>query len=745
MLMDNVLRREIPSNPYIVGNPIKSREMFFGREDDFQFVARKIGEGRSNQIAVLCGERRSGKTSILFQILGGRLGGSFLPILIDMQMLAGIKGDREFFSAILKAGCGALADPGLSMERLGSESGATVERMFESFLEITRAGAPERIVLFLLDEYELIEAKIRDGSLSEAAVHYLAGILESPFRVSFVFTGSTNLEDRKVEVWKSLLGKSIYRKISYLSEKDTKRLITEPLKDWITWPAEVAASIYRLTGGQPFYTQVVCQNMVDLLIEERRVDPAPADLERIVRDIVDNPLPQMIYSWNSLGEWDQIILSSLASQLAGPEEWSGSAEIAAFIRSNRIVLPFARERINVLLEEAYHAEFLEKSEEAFYRFRMDLFRGWIRREHSIWKVAKEAGLSFRKSSRPFVIAGSVLLALAVLVTLGWYILIPRGALSFLRGRAQPAGAGQTAQSEAAKAGQAGAVGHADAAGPASENAPSAQGVLITGVTFNADRGPFQATIDGEITITSEGREDTRIIAAPALSKGAHIVDFKTRTGEMVRRRIEVSASGERFAVVFPPPRVTGGTEAGISGVAETAPAIEEVIDAAGQGTEASWQAGQAQPAPEALAPETPAIGVLIINTQPPGARIELDGRLLAQPTPFVESVPAGEHTILLSLEGYAPAQLSVDVEKGGQAKSDTALVEAWAELGFDVRPTAKISLDGAYILDTPYVKPFPVRAGRHVLTIENEALGVKKSINIDLREGEKRLIQEVLK
>jgi hypothetical protein len=31
----------IPFNPYIVGNPICSREMFFGREDDFQYVVRK--------------------------------------------------------------------------------------------------------------------------------------------------------------------------------------------------------------------------------------------------------------------------------------------------------------------------------------------------------------------------------------------------------------------------------------------------------------------------------------------------------------------------------------------------------------------------------------------------------------------------------------------------------------------------------------------------------------------------------
>jgi hypothetical protein len=137
--------------------------------------------------------------------------------------------------------------------------------------------------------------------------------------------------------------------------------------------------------------------------------------------------------------------------------------------------------------------------------------------------------------------------------------------------------------------------------------------------------------------------------------------------------------------------------------------------------------------------------VLILNTQPPGARIELDGQKLTQPTPFAESLPAGEHTVVLSLEGYTPMRLTVLVEKGGQAKSDLTLVEAWAELGFDVRPTAKISLDGAHILDTPYAKPYPVRAGRHVLTIENEALGVKKTVELDLAEGEKKLIQEVLK
>jgi hypothetical protein len=80
-----------------------------------------------------------------------------------------------------------------------------LEELFETFLAGVENRFPNRTLLFLLDEYELIEEKIRDGSLSESTIHYLAGALESPHRISFIFTGSTNLENRKVSFWRGLL------------------------------------------------------------------------------------------------------------------------------------------------------------------------------------------------------------------------------------------------------------------------------------------------------------------------------------------------------------------------------------------------------------------------------------------------------------------------------------------------------------------------------------------------------------
>jgi hypothetical protein len=730
--------KDIPFNPYIVGNPIKSREMFFGREDDFAFVARKVGEARSNQIVVLCGERRSGKTSILFQILDGRLGEGFLPVLIDMQMLAGIKGDADFFRAILKAGRAALsrgeAPPGPEASSgpeapreaaVDADANGGVEQMFESFLAEVQARAPGRIVLFLLDEYELIEAKIRDGSLGESTIHYLAGIIESPFRVSFVFTGSTNLEDRKAEVWKSLLGKSIYRKISYLSKADTARLITEPLKDSVVYPRPLVDAITRLTGGQPFYTQVICQNMVDLLMEQGRGDPSEQDLERIVRDIVDNPLPQMIYSWNSLSEWNQVILASLASRLPEPEGWANRSAVHGFLLRNRVRIPFKRERISVLLEEAYHSEMLEKDEHDSYRFRMDLMRRWIGREHSIWKVAREAGLEFGSGRKRLVIAAAAAAVLAV-AALTVFVVLPR-----IR--------------------------------PAQQTAAA----VYSDIVFSANRGPWRLSIDGGTSLTSEGTRDGKTISVATLAAGDHDIVATPDAGEKLSMTVRITASGQRIPVEFAAlstARTSGktSTAAGTQGAqastqaAATTPqgaASSEGAPEGSSGTSTESSAGTEASDPGTGGSVAAAVvveateGDLVINSKPADAYVSIDGVATGMQTPFIEKVASGNHEITLAHEGYTSATITVTVEPGKQTRKDVTLEEAWAYLTFDVRPTAKIYLDDGTspIVETPYTKPYKVRAGRHVLTIVNEALKVKETLEVTVDEGATQLVQKVLK
>ena len=83
---------EVPSgpheqvNPYIAGSPVTGTEMFYGREDVFSVVQRNlIGRHRDTPV-VLYGQRRTGKTSVLYQ-LHRHLDASYRCIFIDLHGL----------------------------------------------------------------------------------------------------------------------------------------------------------------------------------------------------------------------------------------------------------------------------------------------------------------------------------------------------------------------------------------------------------------------------------------------------------------------------------------------------------------------------------------------------------------------------------------------------------------------------------------------------------------------------------
>ncbi len=380
-------------NPYIVGNPIKTDDMFFGRQSDFEFLQRKLDKGGESYIAILCGERRSGKTSILFQILNGRLGPGFMPILIDMQTMAGLQNEAEFFEKVSQEIFKSITSPQIKPESFDFTSPQSNPYLtFDALIDQLNAAFPKKNLIFLIDEYELIDAKIEEGSLKINFIHYLAGLLESGRRVSIVMTGSDRLEQRQGDHWGALFAKSLYRNVSYLTKEDTARLITEPVNGKLTYSKSVLKKIYRLTAGQPFYTQVVCQNMVDYANEHEvnTIDDKIYDI--VVADILENPLPQMIYFWNSLSNNKKLILALLAEVLEDEHDAVHPDFIRKTSRRQEAEFGFhaSLQSIITTLEGLFQDEVVRK-EDDIYAFQVDLFRLWIKRDHSIWRVMKEVG------------------------------------------------------------------------------------------------------------------------------------------------------------------------------------------------------------------------------------------------------------------------------------------------------------------------------------------------------------------
>ncbi|HYP29161.1 MAG TPA: two-component regulator propeller domain-containing protein [Blastocatellia bacterium] len=422
------LRTYVPiePNPYIVGNPIRGENMFYGREDDFRYVRTKLEAVSQGVVIVFCGERRVGKSSILYQVLNGRLGERFIPVFVDMQEMV-IGSDSEFFARLSRLIVEAISKSDRRMVSPGEDGagrqaataalGATAPAaggaraavaqvsgdglrvpefdgrnpypVFIDFLDEALAAVGDRTLLILLDEYELVEAKVDDGKLSSDLFTFLAGLMDNKERLSLIFTGSRRLEERDKKYWRDLLRRSLFRKVGFLSKKDSYRLMTEPVSGRIVYGRGVTEEIYRLTAGQPFYTQVICQNTVDYLNEHRQNWVTMSDLKHVVADIIDNPLPQMIYSWDGLSDDEKLVASLLAEILPDGNAYAMAFELRAAVKANEYPVNLSENTIRLTLEEMYRRELLDKDPSGAFRFKIDLFRSWIRRSHSIWQVVKE--------------------------------------------------------------------------------------------------------------------------------------------------------------------------------------------------------------------------------------------------------------------------------------------------------------------------------------------------------------------
>jgi ligand-binding sensor domain-containing protein/AAA+ ATPase superfamily predicted ATPase len=382
----------IEPNPFIVGNPIRHEAMFFGREDDFRYVRTKLEGASQGSVIVLCGERRTGKSSVLYQILNGRLGNRFVPVFIDLQEMV-VSSDREFFrrAARLIAEAAGVGREELNAFAMDDER-LNPYHQFVDFLDAVLERLGDRTLLLLVDEYELLESKVEEGRLDSEIFLFLAGLMDSKERLSFIFTGSRRLEERDRRYWREMLRRSLFRKIGFLSQNDARRLVTEPVADRVVYGRGVVDRIVRLTAGQPFYTQVICQTAVDYLNENERNALAMRDLNKVVEEIVDHPLPQMIYFWDALSPDEKVVLSLLATRLAEGDGygWATAGDIVRLVKREKIPVDLSENTIHLTLEELFRTEVLEKNPFEAYRFRIDLLRLWIRRSHSIWQALKEA-------------------------------------------------------------------------------------------------------------------------------------------------------------------------------------------------------------------------------------------------------------------------------------------------------------------------------------------------------------------
>lgn len=311
--------REIP-NPFVFGNPVMETEhnLFSGRKDIVRQIEACVLDTRQSPTLLLHGPRRIGKTSILCQ-LPRLLGPDFAPAVVDCQNPAAAESEVTLLRYLSRA-----FTEGLGLRRVYIQplTAVALERepfsAFDEWLDAVERQIPKRMrVLLCLDEYERLQATLVAG-WGGRFLDALRHTLQHRPRVVLMFTGAHTFQELGSE-WTDRFISARRVRLSFLTREDVELLLRRPIPKFdMTYAPGALDAVIAATSCQPFLTQAVAFELVQLLNERHRKEATPDDVEEAVARALDSGGEYFANVWSDAGEQGQSILRAIAKGESPP-------------------------------------------------------------------------------------------------------------------------------------------------------------------------------------------------------------------------------------------------------------------------------------------------------------------------------------------------------------------------------------------------------------------------------------------
>ena len=394
--------------PYVTGMPLKTDQLFVGRTDVFDYIQEHLFGVYQNNVIVLHGQRRTGKTSILYR-LKKVLAATHIAVLVDMQGKAA-RGTLDFLYSLADDIVYALEDQGVTVElpprsdfaespefffrsrflrgvyealpriaaadgglsRVASSAVPGAESLADNSLE----KSVKKHLLLMFDEFEELQKRVEDGKLEAGIFPFLRNLMQHEELLDFVFAGTHKLEELGAEYWSILFNIASYKKISFLSHDDAGRLISEPVRPNLEYDPLAIERIISVTGGHPYFTQVVCHELVSYHNETQRSYLTANDVEAVLDRIMERGEAHFKFIWAESSAAEHKVLLALADLLETAETASVD-EVQAQVDKRAIDLDGAR--VLDVFDQLEMSDVLTRSSPRsnLYRFKIDLIRRWI--------------------------------------------------------------------------------------------------------------------------------------------------------------------------------------------------------------------------------------------------------------------------------------------------------------------------------------------------------------------------------
>ncbi len=390
-------------SPYVAGRPLPpGSNVFFGRDDIFDFVETNTNARTRESILLLTGERRVGKTSIAKQLLVRLAKKGYLAAYLDCQSLGIDEGTHNFFLAVCDAIVESVEDtlnlPCTSPDY--DELLARPQHVFERvFLPQVRELIGDKVLLLIIDEFEVLEDRVERRKLDPDIFDYLRHLMQHKDGLGFIFIGTHTLQQLATEYWSVLFNIAKHYRIGFLSRAPTADLITQPVyEDGMRYDDLAVQKIIGVTGGHPYFTQLICDFLVGVCNNEGRSYVTAQDVRDALDPIVEIGGMHLSYVWLESTPPEKSVLYALTTLL---DIELRATQAAISDRVKYLGLGTDPNEISHALERLNQRSILRRSPGVitYYDFAVDLYRQWIKKYKVLDNVLGEV-LDGRNDSGP---------------------------------------------------------------------------------------------------------------------------------------------------------------------------------------------------------------------------------------------------------------------------------------------------------------------------------------------------------
>jgi hypothetical protein len=380
------------SNPYIIGRPIYEPNLFYGREELFEFI--RVNLHQKSRVILLHGQRRIGKSSSLVQIPKSLRLEKFVFVNLSLEgkshknvgeVLHEISEDiKDFLTSELDIHIGEDKVP--LQENFIEDPGIFSDCFLRNVFDVLQKCS----LVLLLDEFDVMEEPF-SGSISETFFVYLRSALNEHANLFII-----PVLGRRVEDLPNLLNifhEAPNYEIGFLSRENTERVVREPSRNILNYEDGAIEAIFELTSGHPYLTQVLCFALFNKA-RNRNINLINLqDINECIEEAIEIGEGGLAWFHDGLYAPERVILSVIAEAQEQEQGPVTEDKILQILENNEVIvtrtLLLAKDTLlqfNFLVEHSHGSE--AEPEPNFFSLSIELVRRWLLKRHPATREAK---------------------------------------------------------------------------------------------------------------------------------------------------------------------------------------------------------------------------------------------------------------------------------------------------------------------------------------------------------------------